>query len=68
MTETQIILLLTPLILIQLILVIVCLVSVSKKEKTKYLNKLAWILIILFINLIGSIAYLLIESEKNDSD
>jgi len=57
-----------PLLLIWLILIIINLINISKKEKTKYLTKPIWIAIILVFSYIGNIAYLLLESDKNDSD
>ena len=61
-------LLLTPILIIQLVLWIVCLTNLTKKKETKYANKPIWAAIILLFQIVGSIAYLIIESEKNDSD
>jgi len=63
-----IILMTTPLIVLQLVLMVMNLVSWSRKKKTKYLNKTLWFAIILLGNLAGNIIYMVIESEKNDSD
>ncbi|MCL2320674.1 MAG: PLDc N-terminal domain-containing protein [Oscillospiraceae bacterium] len=67
MTKTMI-LLLIPLILLQLILMIINLVNISKKAKTKYLNKTVWVIFILLLSYIGNVAYLLIEGGNDDSD
>jgi len=62
------ILLLIPVIIIQLALMIYCLVNVIKKTETKYLNKLAWILIIVLINIFGPIVYLIMEGAHDGSN
>jgi len=66
--DTTLILLLIPVMIIQLALIIIALVNISKKAKVKYMNKVAWIIIIIMVNLIGPICYLILEGEKNDSD
>jgi hypothetical protein len=68
MDNTTILLLASPLILIQLVLMIMNLINLYKKKKMRYLNKALWLVIILLGNLIGNIVYLLIEGNKNDSD
>ena len=68
MINTNTLLMIIPLLLIWLILIIINLINISKKEKTKYLTKPIWIAIILVFSYIGNIAYLLLESDKNDSD
>jgi hypothetical protein len=45
-----------PLFLIQLILMVIALVDIAKSEKTNG-PKLMWVLIIVFGNLLGTIAY-----------
>ena len=66
--DTTTILLLSPIIAIQLTLAIICLVNISKKPKTKYLNKIIWVPLILFVGYIGSIAYLILESSQGEED
>lgn len=58
--------LIVPLIILELILVIVALVDLSKREKSKLQgeSKLLWVLIILFISTIGPILYLVIGRKK----
>ncbi len=48
-----------PLLVLQLGLVIYCLIDVSRKG-VRNLNVIGWVLIILFINTLGALAYLLI--------
>ena len=52
-----------PLVLIQLILVIVALADLIRREKTRYLPKWAWAIIIILGELIGPIVYLIIGRE-----
>ncbi|MGX9844263.1 PLDc N-terminal domain-containing protein [Streptococcus iniae] len=53
-----------PLILLQVILIIIALLKLRKMTKTTYLSKPIWILIILFINLFGPIAFLSLEGKN----
>lgn len=53
-----------PLVLIQLILVIVCLVDLSRREKTRYLPKWAWAIIIILGELLGPIIYIILGREE----
>jgi len=53
-----------PLIVLQLILMLFALFKVIKRNSFKNLNKPAWILIILFINIIGPISYLVSEEYQ----
>ncbi len=48
-----------PLIILQLILVIVALVDLVRRERT-HGPKWMWVIIIVFINIIGPIAYLIV--------
>lgn len=56
--------LLAPLFIIQLILLIVSLVDLSRIEKTNG-PKLLWVFIIIFVNIIGPILYFVI-GRRND--
>ncbi|MCL2860279.1 MAG: PLDc N-terminal domain-containing protein [Oscillospiraceae bacterium] len=62
------ILLLTPIILIQLILMIINLVNISKKSKTKYLSRVIWVFIVILTSYIGNICYLILESGDDGQD
>jgi len=55
-----------PLLLLQLILVIVSIIDLVKRDAStiKGESKILWILIILFINTIGPILYLTIGRKK----
>ena len=66
--DEKTLLLLIPVAIIQAILMIVALVNVIKKSKTKYLNKPIWIALIIFVGYVGSIGYLLVEGGHDDSD
>ena len=55
--------LLIPLLLIELGLMVFCLVDIARREKTKG-PKWMWILIVVLVNLLGSIAYLIIGREE----
>ena len=59
----QLLLLLTPIIIIQLVLMIVALWDLIKREKTKG-PKWLWAVIILVVNFIGPILYLVIGREE----
>jgi uncharacterized membrane protein len=53
-----------PIIIIQLILLIVALVDLSRIEKTNG-PKLLWVFIIVFVNIIGPILYFVIGRRNN---
>jgi hypothetical protein len=55
--------LLIPIALLELGLMIFCLVDIVRREKTKG-PKWMWIVIVVLVNLLGSIAYLLIGREE----
>ena len=56
--------LIAPLLIIQLILIVIALVDLIRREEVKYLPKWGWALIILLLNLIGPIIYLIIGREE----
>lgn len=55
----------TPLIVLQLILMIVALVSCIKQEKTNG-PKWLWVILILFVNLLGPILYFIIGRRQHE--
>jgi hypothetical protein len=57
--------LLIPLFLIQLTLMTVALIDLSKREKTRG-PKWMWILIVVFVNMIGPIVYFVVGREENE--
>jgi len=52
-----------PLVLLQLTLMIVALVDLVRREKTRWLPRWAWALVIIFGELIGPIIYLIFGRE-----
>lgn len=56
---------LLPILVIQIGLIIYCLKKVVKKNNFNFLNKKVWIMIILFVQLFGPIAYLALEREDD---
>jgi hypothetical protein len=52
-----------PLVLLQLTLMIVALMDLIRREKTRYLPKWAWAIIILLGELIGPIIYFIFGRE-----
>ena len=62
---STLIMVLIPLVIIQLILMITALVSVTKKEVPST-DKLIWILLIIFVSTIGPILYFAIGSNALD--
>ena len=56
--------LLIPILIIQLALIIFALVDLARREQTRG-PKWVWVLIILFVNLIGPIIYLLAGREED---
>ncbi|MBZ9607731.1 PLD nuclease N-terminal domain-containing protein [Clostridium estertheticum] len=63
MALLDIIKLLAPVIILEVVLVVFCLYRLSR-DRTKFLPKWVWALIIIFIQLIGAITFLLIGRER----
>jgi hypothetical protein len=55
--------LIAPLLVIQLILIIVALIDLSKAEETNG-PKWMWVLIILFVNILGPILYFILGKKQ----
>ena len=53
-----------PLVLLQLILMIVALVDLVRREKTRWLPKWAWAIIIIIGELVGPIIYFIFGREE----
>jgi hypothetical protein len=65
MNDSDILLLLVPVLVIQLGLIVLALYDLLKPERrVKGDNKLVWGLIIVFINLIGPILYFVVGREE----
>lgn len=60
---SEVIKLIAPILVIQLILVITCIRSIIKEE-VNYLPKWAWVLVVCFITLFGAITYLAIGRKR----
>jgi len=56
-----------PLVLLNFLLIIWCISDISKRNNIKFFNKKIWILLILFVQFIGSIMYLILgRGDDND--
>lgn len=64
MSTIEILKLLAPLIAIQLILMVFCLLKL-RRDRVKYFPKPVWLVIIVIINTIGPLVYLLIGRERD---
>ena len=68
-SPSALILMIVPVALIQFALMITALLHMLKRNKTRNLSVIAWLLIIVLINLIGPIAYFLVgRTDDYDSD
>ncbi|MFC2166046.1 PLDc N-terminal domain-containing protein [Acidobacteriota bacterium] len=59
MEVKDMILIITPLVVINLIFVIIALVDLAKRQKVLWDNKIIWVLLIVFLQYLGWIAYFL---------
>ncbi len=53
-----------PLVLLQLILMIIALVDLSKREKVRWIPKWGWAIIIVLGELVGPILYFILGREE----
>ena len=64
--------LLIPVFIIELTLIVVSLVDLSKRKRVKGESKMVWALVIIFLNIIGPIVYLVWgrhpDSREEDKD
>jgi hypothetical protein len=60
----QLLPLLIPIIIIQYGLTIAALLDLVKRERFKLLPKWAWILIVVFVNIVGPILYFVLAREE----
>lgn len=60
---TDLMLMLLPLVVIQIALAVYCVVKIFN-EGVQNLNKWAWLAICLFVNLLGSITFLIVGRKK----
>ena len=68
MNNTAILLLSIPIGIVQLVLMVINLFNVTRKDKTRYLNKVFWLFIIILGGLVGNIVYLILENIHDDSN
>lgn len=52
---------LIPLFVLQLILVVTALVMIIRQQNFRYLNRMAWIIIVIILNIFGPILYFVLE-------
>jgi hypothetical protein len=64
MDRAELVALLSPLVLLQVGLAAFCVVKVLR-HGTANLNRIAWILIIVLVNLFGPVAFLLVGRRKD---
>ena len=65
--DSKMLMALIPLVIIQFILIIVCVIDWSKREKFRCLSKWFWLIIILFVNILGPILYLTIGRDNDNN-
>ena len=67
--DSSALLLLLPVLLIELALIVISLVDLSKRKQVKGGSKVVWVVVILLLNLIGPILYLVwgrnVEDKEN---
>jgi len=63
-TLQQILPFIIPLVLLQLILLIVALLDLSKRQKVRWIPKWGWAIIIILGELVGPILYFIIGREE----
>lgn len=54
---------LIPLIIFQLILMISALAMIVKQRRFKYLNRAAWVIIVVVFNIVGPVLYFVLERK-----
>lgn len=67
MTDLEIIKLLLPLIILQGALGLYCVIDILRNG-VRNLNKVLWILIVMFVNMIGPIIYLITGRKRWEDD
>ncbi len=63
MSTMEIIKMIMPLIVVELVLKVFCFYRISKDE-VKYLPKIGWVLIVIFVSTFGPISYLFFGRRK----
>ncbi|AUG57909.1 MAG TPA: hypothetical protein DCE02_04385 [Ruminiclostridium sp.] len=67
MTNLEILKLFLPLIILQVGLVLYCIIDILKKGVGN-LNKVLWIIIVLFVNTLGPVIYLAVGRKRWEDD
>lgn len=55
-----------PLLVLQLGLQVIALINLKKREKVRFDNKWIWVLIIVFGNILGPVAYFIFRGDESD--
>ena len=56
-----------PLVVLNLILIIFCIKDLTDRKKTKLLDKKIWMVLIIFVQIIGPVLYLILgRGDDND--
>ncbi len=63
-TIVEILPFLIPLLILQLVLLIIALVDLIKRQKVRGDNKVIWALLIVLVNIIGPVVYLIFGREE----
>ena len=63
-TIVEILPFLIPLLILQLVLLIIALVDLIKRQKVRGGNKVIWALLIVLVNIIGPVVYLIFGREE----
>jgi Phospholipase_D-nuclease N-terminal len=64
----KMLLLLSPIIIIEVVLLVVALVDLAKREYVRGGNKIVWVLVIVLVNIIGPIIYLTVGRQERPRD
>ena len=54
---------LIPLIILQLLLMVSALTMIARQRRFKYLNRAAWIIIVVVFNIVGPVLYFVLERK-----
>ena len=63
----EMILALLPVVILNYSLAVYCLIRLFREGKPNYLPKAAWVVIILIVQIFGSVAYLLLGKSNDNS-
>ena len=66
MVDTQMLAAIIPLVVLELGLKVYCLVDWRSRDSLSFLPRPAWLIVVLFVNLFGPIAYLLLARRNSD--